>query len=729
MTRVMLSALVALMCLSLVDCGGDAAQRGAETLEGNAEDLWGNVIDLSDYTRGLAILHPFSPADCGYCLFDDEFIYTNYGLNTLGRGGAFLGMSPFATQLDVYTYQKHYRESFPVLMSPPSLYFYHRNGYPWLCVFRDGKSVFSNSPHPYEETFKRLRMDFWGEEIPITPTSNLQLATRFICENKTGLAVSVIPDGRAMPERSGAESWTTKHESDLTEDDLEMNLEIVGSLDALDLEYMNWADTPVEITSEKITVGDYEFPADKVGLAACFPNPRDPERYVVLRLRGSGLKSGRYDNWADYTVYRDGPDGQAEVLMTGLFERDGARWFYSRKKAWVSAETVSFCKGGKCPAPFDAEPVDEKPPYSAPASGRGLSDYGEVWTLGGADCRFPSLSAGAGGGCSVAWEEERDIVLAVLDGDGDARVFPIEEGRWDSFNPVVVAGTADTWVFYLSDQDGFYRLYGSYGKPGGGMNEAQISGEGAIDCVTPAAVSDGKGKMVVAWSEWRANQRFMKYREINGRMLGETNDAQIKKSDIDYTNAWYASLALDDAGGVWGVWNQHYPITLGVCSGDMIEEAVLVSGEMGAYPSLVIDSAGEHWVFWESYMKDVVRGKPHRILASRGGKDGAKWTLPDDLSAAAGTIYNQTPEAAVDGDGILWVAWSGRIDDAGPWGVYLRHSTDDGWSEPVRVSGERESARAPAIAAGPDGLWLGWHSGTGDDMRVKVLRYGAGGTK
>jgi hypothetical protein len=242
-------------------------------------------------------------------------------------------------------------------MSPPGLYFYHRDGYPWICVFKDGESVFSNSPHPYEETFKKLRMDFWGEEIPLRPTSNLQMATRLVWENKTGLAVSVIPDGKPMPERPAGEGWITKHESDLTEDDIKMNLQISGSFDELKLEYLKSADIPIEITREKIVLGDYEFPTDKVGLVAGFPNPNDPERYVVLRLTGSEVRSRKYDNWVDYTVYRDGPDGEPEVLMTGLFERDGSKWSFSRKKAWVSVKTMSFCKGGKCPAPAVAAPL------------------------------------------------------------------------------------------------------------------------------------------------------------------------------------------------------------------------------------------------------------------------------------------------------------------------------------------------------------------------------------
>ncbi len=46
-----------------------------------AEDLWGNKINLSKYDKGVVLIHPFSPADCGYCLIDGEFVKENYFKN------------------------------------------------------------------------------------------------------------------------------------------------------------------------------------------------------------------------------------------------------------------------------------------------------------------------------------------------------------------------------------------------------------------------------------------------------------------------------------------------------------------------------------------------------------------------------------------------------------------------------------------------------------------------
>jgi hypothetical protein len=726
---------VAALAICAAGCGGGGdSETGNKILAGHAEDLWGNPIDLSDYSHGLTILHPFSPADCGYCLFDGEFADANYGLNTLELGGAYFGVCLFSPQIDIYAYSKHYRESNTIIISPPDLHRYHRDGFPWLTAFKDGEKIFADGMSPYETTFKGVRVEFWGADVPLRPTSCSQMASRFVWENHDSLAVVVIPDGEPMPERVSDENYTTKHESDLTADDLRKNLLIAGPSGRLKLDFLKGAETPVEITDETFAIGDYEFPRSETGLAACFPNPRDPERYVMLKTRGAGVKAGLYQNWVDYTVYKNTPEGTPQVLMDGLFERDGGRWRYSRGKAWLSDETMSFCKGGKCPAPFEAEPAAAKPPYEAPAPARSASEHGELWTLGGSKCRFPHLCTDGRGGCEVVWEEDGDIVLAKLPvgagaGAGaasGAAVFPIEEGRWDSYNPLVAVCGEDTWVFYLNDQDGFYRLYGAYGRPGGAFNEVLLSGEGALDSFSPGVVAAGPGKLTVAWSEWKANLRYLMYRTIDGRVLGETKQAAIKSSDIDYTNAWYPSLAADGEGRVWGAWNQHYPQTLGVCAGDLVHEAASVSEEFGGYPSLAIDRSGVRWVFWESYMRNVVLGKPHRILAAYCENDGSAWSLPDDLSAAAGCEFNHTPKAVVDADGVMWVAWSGRRDLESPWGIYLLHSIGDGWSRPVMVSGAGESGRAPAIcAAAGGGVWVAWHSGVGDAMRVKALHSAA----
>jgi hypothetical protein len=300
----------------------------------------------------------------------------------------------------------------------------------------------------------------------------------------------------------------------------------------------------------------------------------------------------------------------------------------------------------------------------------------------------------------------------------------------------VVTDGSLVWVFYLNDRDGFYRVRARYFDGLRQSDEILISDVGAFDALTPAAVADGVGTLVVAWSEWKANQRFMRYRRIEDRVLGEVESVAIKKPDFDYVNAWSPSLVLDSLGRVRGAWNQHYPATLGVCAGNLVDEASSVTrlngdineNEKGGYPSIVIDGRGRSWVFWESFGWDPLSGKPQRILASCDEAGDNTWSLPYTLTLDDQTSFNQAPRAAVDGRGVIWTVWSGRdADGERPWGVYLSRFTGEEWSVPERLSDEGESARAPAIAAGrEDELWIVWHSGVGEEMRIRVLEYSAG---
>jgi hypothetical protein len=227
----------------------------------------------------------------------------------------------------------------------------------------------------------------------------------------------------------------------------------------------------------------------------------------------------------------------------------------------------------------------------------------------------------------------------------------------------------------------------------------------------------------------------MRYRRIEDRVLGEVESVAIKRPDFDYTNAWSPSLVLDSLGRVHGAWNQHYPATLGVCAGNLVDEASSVTrlngdiseNEKGGYPSIAIDGGGRSWVFWESFGWDLLSGKSQRILASCDESGDGTWSLPYTLTVDDQTHFNQSPRAVADDSEGIWSVWSGR--DAGgrrPWGVYISRLTGGEWSGPVRLSEEGENARAPAIAAGREGeLWIAWHSGVGEEMIIRVLEYTA----
>lgn len=716
--------LLAFSCCSVL-----AAPKSMKSLSLRAEDLWGGEIDLSAHRKGLFLIHPFSPANCGYCLIDGEFFRENYRRYTEEAGGAYVEMCLFNPQLDIQAYQKHYRDETTVLTAPLDLHDLHRDGFPYLIAFKNGEAAYSDVSYPYGKVFYNLRSSLWpGVKAPLRPVSSWQMATRFIFENMDEAAVVVCPDGDDRYFRSTVqmcenvrESVIVKTESQLNEGDWRKNLFFRGVCGKFRFERLRDATLPFTISPKRISIGDAVFDPAGIGFSACCPNPLNPERYLLFSLTGEKVRRGIEENWVDYSVYRDDGQGGTEVLLHGLFAKDDPGWRYDPALAAGSAKQTG-CEGGICPAPFFAAPDEEKQ-RDLPSQAYDYFDAaaGRQWTLGGADCRFPSLAAGEDGRVWTAWEERGDIFLAAL---GEAKeIMPVEAGFPDSYNPVLAADGDEIWVFYLSLRDGFYRLYGKCLSGGELSEEVLFSAPEPCDAITPAAAGNGRGTIVLAWSDWQANQRFVRYRVIGERVPGPIQTARIAPSEIDYTNAWWPSLAVDVKGRIYGAWNQHYPLTLCVCAGDLENQAAPATKNPAGYPAMALDSQGTPWVFWESFAWDLYAGKPQQILGARYDSAKKAWSLPVTLSRKAQSTMNQTPKTAVGKDGRIWVVWSGRKSERDAWRIYLTCCDKGRWREPIPLTDEKSNARAPVIAVDGAGVpWIAWHEGRGAGMRIRVLR-------
>ncbi|MFC1572772.1 hypothetical protein ACFL6M_04150, partial [Candidatus Eisenbacteria bacterium] len=99
--------LGSLTVIVLAGCG-EAVSDGTH-LEGTAEDLWGRKIDLAQLD-GTTLVQAFSPANCGYCLVDGEFVAANYFETNTRHGGQNLQQCLFNPQRDIYAHIKHNRE-------------------------------------------------------------------------------------------------------------------------------------------------------------------------------------------------------------------------------------------------------------------------------------------------------------------------------------------------------------------------------------------------------------------------------------------------------------------------------------------------------------------------------------------------------------------------------------------------------------------------------------------
>ncbi len=145
----------------------------------------------------------------------------------------------------------------------------------------------------------------------------------------------------------------------------------------------------------------------------------------------------------------------------------------------------------------------------------------------------------------------------------------------------------------------------------------------------------------------------------------------------------------------------------------------------GGYPCIVVDSSGAPRVFWGEYRWRGVDTLEHQAIQTASYDSlSRQWSLPQTINSDNLTTRNQTVRAVVDGTGRIWAVWSGLRRNSDTWSIYLASSKDGQWSVPVEISSPGENGRAPVIAAGKGSdVWIAWHAGIGDDMKVKVLRY------
>jgi hypothetical protein len=716
---------------------------------GPAVDLWGTKINLSDFQDDQVFIYTFTPSNCGYCLFEGDFVGDNYCRVAGEQGGNFFGLCVFNPQLDIYAFQKHFREEYPVLTAPVSLLSRYHGGYPGITAIADGRIIYIGSLTPYEGRFDSLMTAFWPDEhICLYPTGPRHTGTRFLWENNANQGVTVCPDGDwdciKRHEASQAErrerfqqndrvyhrSYSAIFESDLKPTDYQKTLLYKGWINQFTFAGFKGFTTPICITESQILIGEFAFNKDNIGFSVVMPNPHNRSRYIILHLRGKAASGRGAPNWLDYYFYQTDSTGKTQPLLCGYFEKNDTVWQYSRELAKGTEAAQKYCREGVCPAPAIPEARvkfadEQKPPLSKPLVQQ--MEFGRLWTLGTSSCRLPSVMVDGKGVCRVAWEEQGDILLAQIDDTKIAEVINVDAGPSDSYNPVLAGDGNAVWIFYLDDRTRFYRLYArSY--DGRAVSPAvMISANELLDAITPAVAYNNNGAMAVSWSNWKANQRYLMWREIINRVPGEIREAVTKTNADGYTNAWYSSMVMSDDGRTLTAWNQHYPVTLGVYAGDLmhVAQAVIAAAGNGGYPSLVFDAAGKLWAAWESFPWDFwLEDKPQSIQAARFDDKEQTWSLPYTVSEDTISLWNQTPQLAATDDGRLWVVWSGRFEGTKPWQLYISHFENEVWSAPMPISEPETEARAPRMCSGLNNdLWIGWHSGVGAEMKIKVLNY------
>jgi hypothetical protein len=595
---------------------------------------------------------------------------------------------------------------------------------------------------PYNITLDIIGDSLWSNrEVEMIPVGPFRMAQQ--CFQRIDTIVGrtiVVPDGdtirRKKYEEAVAEGVTLKYESELVSEDLQQHLQFRGVAEQFSFEVLQGQDTPFEFTGDQIRMGDYRFAVAGTALMAVFPNPHNPSRYTTLELASSEGEFTPYQPWADFAVATDKPDGEFGVVLDGFFDKsDGTKWRFSDSLTQVYANLTEHCKGGICPLP-PSELLSDKPrDYHEQFSAWLKIRAGQTITLGTGRCRLPDIAAGPNGRMTVVWEEDGDIIAAGLRVGRAPEVIRIENRTSESYDPHVVWDGQSWLVAYLNDRDGPWRLrarYVDFGRPG---PEIQLSGPGSFDVVTPDLAVDETGTVYASWTRWKALLRIPMYRRIGERRLGEIQSWPYVPTEKmeGYINAWYVQLYAGDSGDVWGAWNQHYPVSFGVCATKLGSEPDLVVAPAAdpmdtptsGYGDMTVTADGRRWVVWETNGRDAVYGEGQQILAAWRSDDNSAWSSPYVVSTQDGFRQNRTPQIVAGSEGSLMVVYSSRGKEGDHWQVRLNEYRDGSWQQSERLSAPGENASAPRVAIDSDGTpWVCWHSGRGDKMVIRVVRLG-----
>jgi hypothetical protein len=708
------------------------------TAQTTADDLWGNKIDIQKAISGKfpTVIVPFSTSNCGYCLIDGFYVEKNYIGNNDKYGGNSYHMSLFNPQLDIYAFQKHFKWTGTILTAPTALHKYHEDGFPTLLAFKDGIQLLRDF-YNYAK-FDTLKTLLWDTNTRLIPTGEIHIANAFMYENQDYASVIVFPPGAKIPEDEVkiADKWkfSCKHLDELTPQDLQKHLRLEGAFDFKTLrDFFPENSIPVGFKENRIIMGAYSFNFDSTGIYACFPSPFNKEKYIVIEQNNSNSRVFWQINYLDYILFTGNKKETAQRLLYGHFDKTtDYHWKFDDSDAFSDSEKSRHCTT-VCQIP-EKKKLKANKDLPIHHSYMGKTDRDE-WIIGDDNCRFPEITNDPGGRVWVSWEENGNIGLAMISEDKSLSAWFVENNESDSYNPKIAICNNEVWVFYLNDRDGYYRLYARSFDGIRFSDEMLLTEKGPFDVITPGLASDGKGELTIAWSSWKANFRYLYYRKIRSGILGNI-ERIIEVPSIytkGYTNAWYPSLCYDLNHDVRGAWNQHYPANFGVFSGKLGDSAVSVTQtakemddrENGGYPAIFSSTDGRLSVAWESFAWDVYYDSiPQKIKISEFSKDDNKWSVGKVISMDDQAMLNQTPSGTCDLQGNRIVVWSGRPrDESRPWGLYLASEKNGKWGKPALLSEEGENDRHPKILTDAKGMvWISCHTGTGSNMKVKVIR-------
>jgi len=243
--------------------------------------------------------------------------------------------------------------------------------------------------------------------------------------------------------------------------------------------------------------------------------------------------------------------------------------------------------------------------------------------------------------------------------------------------------------------------------------EAQIPLSPLKASAVPLIKKDRDGRVWAAWEDWGNDQSQIRISRIQkGRITSPQTIGGQKGFNFS------PDFAFDQSYSPWVIWvnyfNKEYRIFVQEISSRRTWS--LSSGSLSAItnPRIILDRDNVAWAFWNE--TDDKDGEIfYRVF------DWREWS-PRKIVPQGNAFPPLNPDAAVNGQGILWLTWS-RYDGE-DYEIYLSGWNGRGWVKEVKITDNRENDIFPSIGLGPNDIpVISWtqSSWQGNQICVKYL--------
>ncbi len=280
------------------------------------------------------------------------------------------------------------------------------------------------------------------------------------------------------------------------------------------------------------------------------------------------------------------------------------------------------------------------------------------------------------------------------------------------------------WEDYAADPSLGNIMYANSDDGGHSFGES-VTVDDAVTVSThqarPQIALDDDGIIHVVWEDYRRDPRlgdiYYSKSTDGGRTFGD--DVLVDDPITVTSRQINPAIAVDGSGGIHVVWedyrdNAEMANIYHAASADggqtfgmdkRLNEVFDHATDHGR-PTIVADSSGTLYVFWEDYRNAPKLGDIYCSLSTDGGKTFGRSRMVDDPITV--TSRQIRPAAVVDG-GIVYVVWEDYRDNAERGNIYSARSLDGGRTfekdvmvdSPITTSTHQAN---PAIAVIGDGL-------------------------